>query len=142
MSYTWADFVKEVTKKYPKAKPEKVIKFIRTQYGGPSKESNYNVLRSSWAMNVVAVIYKRVHLPKNKKYKLRRVIRNWVDTEDYRSFYDLIHGPLKKSFTDNTVEKHVRNINDIWISPKGKYFRKILSENNGLYPIKYMPKIK
>ena len=100
MSYTWADFVKEVTKKYPKAKPEKVIKFIRTQYGGPSKESNYNVLRSSWAMNVVAVIYKRVHLPKNKKYKLRRVIRNWVDTEDYRSFYDLIHGPLNLAITN------------------------------------------
>ena len=100
------------------------------------------MLRSSWAMNVVAVIYKRVHLPENKKHKLRRVIRNWVDTEDYRSFYDLIHGPLKKSYTDNTVEKHVRNINDIWISPKGKYFRKILSENNDLYPIKYMPKLK
>ena len=140
MSYTCADFVKEVKKKYPKAKPESVIKFIRTQYGGPSKESNYNVLRSSWSMNVVAVIYKRVQ--KNKKHPLRRVIRNWVDSSDYRSFYNLIHGPLKKTFTDNTVEKHVRNINDIWISPKGKYFRKILSENNGLYPIKYMPKIK
>jgi hypothetical protein len=140
MSYTWADFVKEVKKKYPKAKPEKVIKFIRTQYGGPSKESNYNVLRSSWSMNVVAIIYQRVQ--KNKKQPLRRVIRNWVDRKDYRDLYNLIHGPMNKTFTDNTVEKHVRNLNDIWISPKGKYFRKILSENNGLYPIKYMPKIK
>ena len=140
MSYTWADFVKEVKKKYPKAKPESVIKFIRTQYGGPSKESNYNVLRSSWSMNVVAIIYQRVQ--KNKKQPLRRVIRNWVDRKDYRDFYNLIHCPMKKTFTDNTVEKHVRNINDIWISPKGKYFRKVLSENNGLYPIKYMPKIK
>ena len=84
MSYTWADFVKEVKKKYPKAKPEKVIKFIRTQYGGPSKESNYNVLRSSWSMNVVAIIYQRVQ--KNKKQPLRRVIRNWVDRKDYRDF--------------------------------------------------------
>ena len=140
MSYTWADFVKEVKKKYPKAKPEKIIKFIRTQYGGPSKESNYNVLRSSWSMNVVAIIYQRVQ--KNKKQPLRRVIRNWVDRKDYRDLYNLIHGPMNKTFTDNTVEKHVRNLNDIWISPKGKYFRKILSENNGLYPIKYMPKIK
>ena len=67
-------------------------------------------------MNVVAIIYQRVQ--KNKKQPLRRVIRNWVDRKDYRDFYNLIHGPMKKTFTDNTVEKHVRNINDIWISPK------------------------
>ncbi len=142
MSYTWADFLKEVKKKYPKAKPDKVIKLVKTAYGGPDKESNYNVLRSSWSMNAVAIIYKRVNDPKNKKYSLRRVIRNWVDSSDYRSLYNLLHGPLKKSSADNTVDKHVRNLNDIWISKKGKYFREILKENNGLYPIKYMPKIK
>jgi hypothetical protein len=142
MSYTWADFLKEVKKKYPKAKPDKVIKLVKTAYGGPGKESNYNVLRSSWSMNAVAIIYKRVNDPKNKKHSLRRVIRNWVDSADYRSLYNLLHEPLKKSSTDNTVDKHVRNLNDIWISKKGKYFREILKENNGLYPIKYMPKLK
>ena len=81
MSYTWADFVKEVTKKYPKAKPEKVIKFIRTQYGGPSKESNYNVLRSSWSMNAVAIIYKRVNDPKKKKQSLRRIIETGLKVQ-------------------------------------------------------------
>ena len=90
MSYTWADFVKEVTKKYPKAKPEKVIKFIRTQYGGPSKESNYNVLRSSWSMNAVAIIYNRVNDPKKKKQSLRRIIRNWAESSDYKSLYKLV----------------------------------------------------
>jgi len=142
MSYTWADFLKEVKKKYPKAKPEKVIKFIRTQYGGPSKESNYNVLRSSWSMNAVAIIYKRVNDPKKKKQSLRRIIRNWAESSDYKSLYNLLHEPLKKSWTDNTLDKHVRNLNEIWISKKGKYFRKVLKDNNGLYPIKYMPKLK
>ena len=142
MSYTWEDFIKEVKKKYPKAKPDKLIKLVKTAYGGPSSESNYNVLRSSWSMNSVAVIYKRVHETKNKNKPLRNVIRNWVDSKDYREFYDLIHTPLRKSFIDNTIDKHVRNLNDIWIGKKGKYFRELLRENNGLYPIKFMPKLK
>ena len=92
-------------------------------------------------MNAVAIIYKRVNDPKKKKQSLRRIIRNWAESSDYKSLYNLLHEPLKKSWTDNTLDKHIRNLNEIWISKKGKYFREVLKENNGLYPIKYMPKL-
>ena len=81
MSYTWADFLKEVKKKYPKAKPDKIIKLIKNQYTSNSKNSSYNVNRSSWTLNVIEAIHFRIGTTvKDKKRKMptTQIISTWV----------------------------------------------------------------
>ena len=41
-----------------------------------------------------------------------------------------------KLYKDLPTEKHIRNCNDIWISAKGKRFRKDLEDNDGQFPFK------
>ena len=41
-----------------------------------------------------------------------------------------------KLYKNLPIEKHIKNCNDIWVSAKGKRFRKDLEDNNGQYPFK------
>ena len=51
---------KEVQKKYPKAKPDKVIKLVANAYGNKTRESNYNMKRSSWSLIVLEAIHLKI----------------------------------------------------------------------------------
>jgi hypothetical protein len=135
MKITWDDFVKEVKKKYPKAKPEKVLNMVQTIYGKKYQESNYNVIRGSWTMNAVSMIYDKLEKHKTRtKSSLSQVLAAIVNSEDYINFYNFIQGNLGKNYSELSKEKHIRNLRDTWGSAQGKKFRKVLEENGGKYP--------
>ena len=86
MKYTWADFFKEVQKKYPKAKPDKVIKLVANAYGNKTRESNYNMKRSSWSLIVLEAIHLKIGTTKRSTTNISQIIRNWIRTKDFKKF--------------------------------------------------------
>ena len=136
------------------ANPNKVLNSLKTIYSQTKNSSSaYHTLRSSWPIDVVWNIYNKTGTKyKNKKnLPTTEVIRNWVKSEDYDMAYRMFHpGPgndlydlpgqedlMKiKLYKKLPIEKHIKNCNDIWISKKGKRFRKDLEDNNGQYPFK------
>jgi len=142
-----------------KADPEKVLNSLKTIYSQTRNSSSaYHTLRSSWPIDVVWNIYNKtgtnksfLNLKKKKILPVTEVIRNWVKSDDYMIAYKMFHpGPgndmydlpgqddmMKiKLYKDLPIEKHIRNCNDIWISAKGKRFRKDLEDNDGQFPFK------
>ena len=127
----WDDFIKIVKKKYPKAKPEKVLNLVKAMSGGT--ESDYQVLRNSWSIDVVCCIYKKSGSPKDtKKRGITNIIRNWIISQDYKDSYNLLHPA--KTYETLTTERHVKNCYDLWINKKGKELRKVLKSNKGKLP--------
>ena len=136
-----------------KAEPEKVLKSLQTVYSQTNSSSAYHTLRSSWPIDVVWNIYNKSGTKNKKKKNLptTEIIRNWVKSDDYDIAYRMFHpGPgndmydlpgqeslMKiKLYKNLPIEKHIKNCNDIWVSAKGKRFRKDLEDNNGQYPFK------
>ena len=126
MSYTWADFLKEVKKKYPKAKPDKIIKLIKNQYTSNSKNSSYNVNRSSWTLNVIEAIHFRIGTTgedRKRKIATTKIIYNWVKSKDFKNIHTMLLG---KPIEDKA--KLVKRINDIWVAPKNRHLRNMLKK--------------
>ena len=120
MSYTWDDFVKEVREKYPKAKPEKVIKFVRKSYRKPGEETNYDVRRNSWSLLVIEAIQLKIGTTDPKrKISTRTTIRNWIKTDDFKRIHRMLMGPV--DHLDSEVL--VKRVNDIWVNPKNKKYK-------------------
>ena len=148
---TWATFLKRVQKEFPKAEPDKVFNMIKTMFS-KHKESYKEVLRNSWVFEVIWNVFNETATPDDgKKRTTKQIIRNWVKTRDYKEAWCMFMGEdswfnlksLKKIRSSipevrkqKAHEQHVKNVNDLWVGKNGKHLRKILEENNGLYPIK------
>jgi|TARA_Y100000294_G_scaffold96945_1_gene90110 hypothetical protein len=108
----WNDFIKIVKKKYPKARPEKVLNMLKTSFDKKKTESNYDILRSSWSLLVRDSCRLKIGTPKdNKKRGPINIIRNWVKSNDYKQKYKLLHPG--KLFKEISEEKHIKNCYDI-----------------------------
>ena len=136
-----------------KAEPDKVLNSLKTIYS-QTKNSNsaYHTLRSSWPIDVVWNIYNKTGTKRkwsSRDVPTTEVIRNWVKSDDYMIAYKMFHpGPgndqwdlpgqeklMKlKLYKNLSINQHIKNCNDIWVSAKGKRFRKDLEDNNGQYP--------
>lgn len=129
----WDKVIKYLNSK-PKASPDKVLNMLKTIYGTTDKqESQYQILRGSWAIDVVCQIYnKNGTTNKNKKLPIRQIIRNWCNTENYARFYLMFHPG--KMYKDIPLEKHVRNCNEIWLDKRYNPIKRILKSNNGKLP--------
>ena len=135
MKYTWADFFKEVQKKYPKAKPDKVIKLVANAYGNKTRESNYNMKRSSWSLIVLEAIHLKIGTTKRSTTNISQIIRNWIRTKDFKKFHKLLLGkdPI------NDEKKLVKRLNDIWVTPKHRHWRMALKEGGQLINLFKIP---
>ena len=129
----WDKVIKYLNSK-PKAMPDRVLNSLKTIYGArDTGQSEYQILRASWTIDVVCNIYnKKGTTDKNKKQPLKQVIRNYCKSDDYSEYYKIFH--QGRMFKDLPLEKHVRNCNDIYISKHGKDLRKVLEMNNGKLP--------
>ena len=108
----WNEFLKIVKKKYPRAKPDKVLNLLRTSFDKKKTESNYDILRGSWSLLVRDSCRLKIGTPKdNKKRGPLNIIRNWVRANDYKQKYKLLHPG--KLFKNIPQEKHVKNCYDI-----------------------------
>ena len=127
-----------------KAKPEKVLNMLKTIYGKKGgQESDHAVMRNSWAWIVVGAIANKTGTPKDsKKYFTKDIIRNWIKTNQFKSDWCTFHPKKVKNKKLNRIEwnessledckaihtlRHVKQINDIWVSKIGKNIRSQLT---------------
>ena len=146
---TWDTFLERVKKDFPKAEPEKVFNMMKPIFGKVKQESDYQVMRNSWAYIVVGSLANKIGTTnKNKKIPMTQVIGNWVKTKDYQGAWRCFHPKKFKNkklnktewnesseedFNKITTERHIKNLNDIWVSKNGKKIRSNLSPNNKFY---------
>ena len=147
----WDKVIKFLNSK-PKATPEKVLNILRTTYAKKSgPESGYEVVRNSWAWIVVGAIANETGSPKdNKKRGTRNIIRNWIKTKQFKTDWCIFHPKRVKNIKLNRIEwnessledceaihtlRHVKQINDIWVSKIGKNIRSNLTPA-GKFPMK------
>ena len=97
--------------------PDKVLKLLQGNQKG--KETNYDINRSSYSLNIIAAITQKTLDPKNKNKNLSRVIRDWVKSEDFENFYNLLRADEGKKYVkanDTEHKKYTKQIKDLWYS--------------------------
>jgi hypothetical protein len=146
----WDKVIKFLNSK-SKATPEKVLNILRTTYGKKSgPESGYEVIRNSWAWFVVGAIANKTGTTnKDKKIPTTQIIRNWIKTKQFKDDWCSFHPKKVKNKKLNRIEwnassleeceaihtlRHVKQINDIWVSKIGKNIRASLTPS-GKFPV-------
>lgn len=147
----WDRVIKFLNSK-PRATPEKVLNMLKTIYKGKSgQESDYEVVRNSWAYIVIGSLANKYGTKdKKKKTTFTKTIWAWVKSKDYKDMWCTFHPKKIKNKKRNRVEwnsssiedfekipqsRHVKNLNDIWVSKNGKKIRATLTSDNK-FPIK------
>ena len=116
-----------------KRDPDKVLKLLKGNQKG--KETNYDINRSSYALNIIAVITQKTKDPKNKGKTRAHIIRTWVKTKDFRNFYNLMRKEENLKWSMDKVEKYVKQINDLWTKPNQQHWRKYFEKTKGYFII-------
>ena len=123
----WAKVIDYLRKS--KRDPDKVLRLLKG--GDKGTETSYTVARSSYSLNVIAVITQRTLDPKNKDLPLTQVIWNWIRTKDFENFYNLMKLNEKKTYDKNEQADYVKQIEDLWYSPKQKANREYFKKTKG-----------
>ena len=109
-----------------KRDPQKVLNLLKGN--DQNKESNYDVNRASYSLNVIGTITQRTLDPQNKEKTLTHVIRQWVRSKDFEVFYNLMRSEEKITYDKTKIEDYVKQLKDLWYSKaqsKNKaYFKK------------------
>ena len=119
-----------------KRDPENVLKLLQGNQKG--KETNYDRNRSSYALNVIAVITQKILDPKNKGKSRSHIIRQWVISEDFENFYNLLRADEGKKYVkanDTEHKKYTKQIKDLWYSKtkEGLKWKKYFKETGGYF---------
>ena len=81
----WADVIEYL--RNSNRDPKATLKLLKGNEKG--HQSNYNINRSSYTLNVIAAITQKILDPKNKNKNITSIIRSWVITKDFEEFYNL-----------------------------------------------------
>ena len=111
--------------------PDKVLKLLKGNEKG--KETNYDINRSSYALNIIAVITQKTLDPKNKGKTRSHIIRTWVKSEDFKNFYNLMRSEEKLKWSMDKVPKYVKQINDLWSKPNQQHWIKYFKMTGGYF---------
>ena len=116
-----------------KRDPDKVLKLLKGNQKG--KETNYDINRSSYALNIIAVITQKTLDPKNKGKTRSHIIRTWVKSEDFKNFYNLMRSEEKLKWSMDKVPKYVKQINDLWTKPNQQHWKKYFKMTGGYFKV-------
>ena len=119
--------------KTSKRDPDGVLKLLQGNQKG--KETNYDINRSSYSLNVIAVITQKTLDPKNKGKTRSHIIRTWVKSEDFKNFYNLMRSEEKLKWSMDKVPKYVKQINDLWSKPNQQHWIKYFKMTGGYFLI-------
>ena len=119
--------------KTSKRDPDGVLKLLQGNQKG--KETNYDINRSSYSLNVIAVITQKTLDPKNKGKTRSHIIRTWVKSEDFKNFYNLMRSEEKLKWSMDNVPKYVKQINDLWSKPNQQKWKKLFKMTGGYFPV-------
>ena len=117
--------------KTSKRDPDGVLKLLQGNQKG--KETNYDINRSSYSLNVIAVITQKTLDPKNKDKTRSHIIRTWVKSEDFKNFYNLMRREEKLKWSMDNVPKYVKQINDLWSKPNQQHWKKYFKMTGGYF---------
>ena len=117
--------------KTSKRDPDGVLKLLQGNQKG--KETNYDINRSSYSLNVIAVITQKTLDPKNKGKTRSHIIRTWVKSEDFKNFYNLMRREEKLKWSMDNVPKYVKQINDLWSKPNQQHWKKYFKMTGGYF---------
>ena len=117
--------------KTSKRDPDGVLKLLQGNQKG--KETNYDINRSSYSLNVIAVITQKTLDPKNKGKTRSHIIRTWVKSEDFKNFYNLMRREEKLKWSMDNVPKYVKQINDLWSKPNQQHWIKYFKMTGGYF---------
>ena len=119
--------------KTSKRDPDGVLKLLQGNQKG--KETNYDINRSSYSLNVIAVITQKTLDPKNKGKTRSHIIRTWVKSEDFKNFYNLMRSEEKLKWSMDKVPKYVKQINDLWSKPNQQHWKKYFKMTGGYFKV-------
>ena len=88
----WDKVIKFLNSK-PRATPEKVLNMLKTIYGKKGgEESDYEVVRNSWAYIVIGSLANKYGTKdKKKKTTFTKTIWAWVKSKDYKDMWCTFH---------------------------------------------------
>ena len=107
--------------------PQKVLNLLKGCDRG--RESNYDVNRASYSLNIIAIVTQKQLDPENKDKSLTHIIRQWVKSKDFIQFYNLMKEQENITWDKSKLEDYTKQLKDLWYSKsqsKNKeYFKKI-----------------
>ena len=107
--------------------PKKVLNLLKGCDQG--KESNYDINRASYSLNIIAIVTQKQLDPENKDKSLTHIIRQWVKSKDFIQFYNLMKEQENIIWDKSKLEDYTKQLKDLWYSKsqsKNKeYFKKI-----------------
>ena len=127
----WAKVIKYL--RSSNRNPDKVLKLLKGNQKG--KESNYDINRSSYALNIIAVIIQKMRDPKNKGKTRSHIIRTWVKSQDFKNFYNLMRHEENLKWSMDNVPKYVKQINDLWSKPNQQKWKKYFEMTGGYFEV-------
>jgi len=94
--------------------PQKVLDLLKGCDLG--KESNYNINRASYSLNIIAIVTQKQLDPENKDKSLTHIIRQWVKSKDFIQFYNLMKEQDNISWDKSKLEDYTKQLKDLWYS--------------------------
>jgi hypothetical protein len=139
----WAEVIEYL--RSSKRDPKKTLKLL--QAGEKGHQSNYNISRSSYTLNIIATLTQKISDPKNKNKNITSIIRTWVKSKDFEMFYNLMRHEegLKYIRADEKAHRqYTKQIKDLWYSKtkEAVYWKKYFKETNGILYVNDIPKNK
>jgi hypothetical protein len=107
--------------------PKKVLNLLKGCDQG--KESNYDINRASYSLNIIVIVTQKQLDPENKDKSLTHIIRQWVKSKDFIQFYNLMKKQENITWDKSKLEDYTKQLKDLWYSKsqsKNKeYFKRI-----------------
>ena len=111
--------------------PEKVLNLLKGSDQG--KESNYDINRASYSLNIIAIITQKQLDPQNKGKSLTHIIRHWVKSKDFIQFYNLMRSEEKLTWDKAKVEVYTKQLQDLWYSKAQSKNKEYFKRTDGYY---------
>ncbi len=114
--------------KVAKDKWDKVIKYLTHSDRDPQtvlnllkgcdqvKESNYDINRASYSLNIIAIVTQKQLDPENKDKSLTHIIRQCVKSKDFIQFYNLMKKQKNIVWDKSKLEDYTKQLKDLWYS--------------------------
>ena len=125
----WDKVIEYLT--HSKRDPEKVLNLLKGSDQG--KESNYDINRASYSLNIIAIITQKQLDPQNKGKSLTHIIRHWVKSKDFIQFYNLMRSEEKLTWDKAKVEVYTKQLQDLWYSKAQSKNKEYFKRTDGYY---------
>ena len=109
--------------------PQKVLNLLKGCDQG--KESNYDINRASYSLNIIAIVTQKQLDPENKDKSLTHIIRQWVKSKDFIQFYNLMKEHEKITWDKSKLEDYTKQLKDLWYSKSQSKNKEYLKKTDG-----------